>query len=324
MRVAVIGGSGRIGTYLVPRLVADGHAVQVVARGTSGPRRDHPAWDAVERVALDRAAAEADGTFGARVAALRPDAVIDLVCYEPESVGHLLEHLRPLGTHLLVAGTHWVHGPSAIVPTPEDVPRRPLCAYGRKKAGIEELCLAETRGGGLAATVLHLGHVVSPSDRPVNPVGNKDPAVFGVLARGEELAVPNLGMETLHHVHADDVAQAFVRALARRDAAAGESFHVAAPWAVTMRGYAEEAARWFGREARLRFVPWPAWREGVDAKWAGQTWEHLAHSPNASIAKARRLLGYEPRYTSFDAVREALAWLVEHGRVPGVGPGDWA
>jgi hypothetical protein len=34
-----------------------------------------------------------------------------------------------------------------------------------------------------------------------------------VLARGEELALPNLGMETVHHVHADDMAQAFVRSL---------------------------------------------------------------------------------------------------------------
>ena len=36
-------------------------------------------------------------------------------------------------------------------------------------------------------------------------------------ARGEELALPNLGLETVHHVHADDVAQIEMR---RQDAAA--------------------------------------------------------------------------------------------------------
>jgi hypothetical protein len=33
--------------------------------------------------------------------------------------------------------------------------------------------------------------------------------VFEKLANGEELQIPNFGLETVHHVHADDVAQAF-------------------------------------------------------------------------------------------------------------------
>jgi nucleoside-diphosphate-sugar epimerase len=45
------------------------------------------------------------------------------------------------------------------------------------------------------------------------------------------------------------------------------------------------------------------------------TWDHIAHSPNCSIAKARTLLGYEPRYTSLQAVREAVDWLIEQGIV---------
>jgi nucleoside-diphosphate-sugar epimerase len=42
------------------------------------------------------------------------------------------------------------------------------------------------------------------------------------------------------------------------------------------------------------------------------TWDHIAHSPNCSIAKARRLLGYHPRYSSLQAVRESVDWLIEH------------
>lgn len=37
--------------------------------------------------------------------------------------------------------------------------------------------------------------------------------------------------------------------------------------------------------------------------------DHIVHSPHASIEKARRLLGYEPRYSSLDAVTEAVEWL---------------
>jgi len=36
------------------------------------------------------------------------------------------------------------------------------------------------------------------------------------------------------------------------------------------------------------------------------TSDHIRHSPCASIAKAERLLGFRPRYTAVEAVRDAL------------------
>jgi nucleoside-diphosphate-sugar epimerase len=48
-----------------------------------------------------------------------------------------------------------------------------------------------------------------------------------------------LGMETVHHVHADDVAALFMAALESRSTALGERFHAVAPTALTLRGYAE-------------------------------------------------------------------------------------
>ena len=43
-RVVVIGATGHIGTYLVPRLVDGGHEVIAVSRGSRGPYRDGPQW----------------------------------------------------------------------------------------------------------------------------------------------------------------------------------------------------------------------------------------------------------------------------------------
>jgi nucleoside-diphosphate-sugar epimerase len=61
-----------------------------------------------------------------------------------------------------------------------------------------------------------------------------------------DLILPDHGLGVLHHVHADDVAQAFELALSRR-AAIGNSFHVVAEQAMTQRGLAAGVARWFGR-----------------------------------------------------------------------------
>jgi nucleoside-diphosphate-sugar epimerase len=315
MRVVVIGGSGHVGTYLVPRLVEAGHEVVSISRGRREPYQIQPAWQSVEQVTLDREAEEADGTFGERVLALEPDAVVDLICFTPESAGQLVEALRGRVSHLLHCGTIWVHGHSTQVPTTEDQARHPFGEYGVQKAEIEAYLLDEARRNGFPATILHPGHIVGPGWAPVNPAGNFDLEVFERLARAEELPLPNLGLETVHHVHADDVAQIFMRALDSWSVAVGESFHVVSPAALTLRGYAEAVARWFGKTPRLSFVPWEEWRSGVSEEEARGTWDHIAHSPNCSIVKARRLLGYEPRYSSLQAVKESLEWLVEHGKI---------
>jgi nucleoside-diphosphate-sugar epimerase len=311
MRVVIIGGSGHVGTYLAPRLVAAGHEVVAVSRGQRQPYQPHGAWRSVTQVELDRESEEAAGAFGRRIHELRPDVVIDMICFTLESARHLAEALRGQVQHFLHCGTIWVHGPSVQPPTTEEQPRRPFGEYGVQKAAIEAYLLAEARRGGLPATVLHPGHIVGPGWPPLNPAGHFNPQVFAQLARSEELALPNLGLETVHHVHADDVAQAFMQALARRSAAVGESFHVVSPAALTLRGYAESVAGWFGQPARLRFLPWEEWRATVSEQEAAATWDHIAHSPNCSIDKARHMLGYQPRYSSLQAVDEALRWLIE-------------
>ena len=136
--------------------------------------------------------------------------------------------------------------------------------------------------------------------------------VFELLARGEEVALPNLGLETVHHVHADDVALAFTQAASHRSVAIGESFHVVSPAALTLRGYAEAVSAWFGAPVSLRYLSWDEWRGTVSKEEADATWDHIAHSPSCSIEKARRLLDYQPRYGSLEAVYEALRWLIEH------------
>ncbi|HYQ69488.1 NAD-dependent epimerase/dehydratase family protein [Actinophytocola sp.] len=314
--VVVIGGTGHIGGYLVPRLVAAGHEVTVLTRGKASPYRPDGAWSSVTTVVADRAEEDRAGTFGDRVRGLAPDVVIDLICFTLDSARQLAEALDGQVSHFLHCGTIWVHGPSVQVPTTEEAPRRPFGDYGVQKAEIETYLLDRARRDGFPATVLHPGHISGPGWVPINPAGNLDLDVYRRLADGEQVALPNLGLETLHHVHADDVAQSFTAAMANWSAAVGESFHVVSPAALTLRGYAEAVAGWYGRAADLSFLPWEQWRETVDPGAAGATWDHIAHSPNCGIAKAERLLDFRPRYSSLQAVREALEWLAARGDVP--------
>jgi nucleoside-diphosphate-sugar epimerase len=315
MRVVILGGKGHIGTYLVPRLVEEGHEVLSVSRGQQQPYQPHAAWKQVRQITLDRGTEEAGGSFGKRIRELQPDVVMDMICFTLESAQQLVEALEGHLQHFLHCGTIWVHGPSVEVPTTEAQARRPFGEYGIQKAAIEIYLLEKARRQGFPATVLHPGHIVGPGWAPLNPAGHFHPEVFTRLARGEELLLPNLGLETVHHVHADDVAQAFQRAMQHWSQAVGESFHVVSPAALTLRGYAEAVAAWFGQPARLRFLPWPEWKQQVSEQEASATWDHIAHSPNCSIQKAERLLGYQPRYTSTQAVFESVHWLLDQGIV---------
>lgn len=316
MHVAVIGGTGHIGTYLVPELVALGHEVTVISRGERSPYQTHAAWNQVRMVKMDREADEQRAEFGPKIRALGADVVIDLICFTEHSAKHLVEALRGHVQHFLHCGTIWIYGPSASVPANEDQPRKPFGDYGIQKAAIEAYLLKEARQNGFPATCLHAGHIVGPGWKLINPQGNVNLDVFAKLKRGDELVLPHFGMETLHHVHASDVAQSFIKAMQHWSTAVGESFHAVSPAALTLRGYAEAVAAYFGQEAHLRFVSWDEFRAIVGEEDARATYDHIAHSPNASIDKARRLIDYNPRYTSLQAIYEALDWLVADGQIP--------
>jgi nucleoside-diphosphate-sugar epimerase len=200
---------------------------------------------------------------------------------------------------------------SALEPTDE---------YGIQKRDIARMLKEETASGGLVTTSLHPGHIVGPGWHPVGPLGNFDPTVWQKISGGQTVLMPGSGAEMMHHVHADDLAQAFEKAIDRRDAAAGEDFNIVAPTALSVRGYARIAASWFGQEPHLETVGWDEFRRTSTPEHADTSWAHLSRNHCLTIEKAKYLLGYAPRYEPEQAVHESLRWLVDHGQLKVSGP----
>ena len=317
MKVIVIGGSGHIGSFLVPRLVRAGHEVINISRGTHKSYGEAPEWQQVRQVVADRQQEDLDGTFGDTVAALQADVVVDLVCFTFESASSLVNRLRGEIGHLLHCGSVWRYGQSLKLPIAEGSgsAAAPFGEYGIQKDRIARMLKEETDDGGLITTSVHPGHIVGPGWHPIGPLGNLDPAVWYTLSAGQPLQVPGSGAELMHHVHADDVAQAFEKAIQNRDAAAGEDFNIVAPTALTVRGYADIAAGWFGQSATLETVTWEHFRESTTPEYAESSWGHLYRSHCFTIEKAKSLLGYAPRYEPEEAVLESITWLIERGQL---------
>ncbi|MDO5735842.1 MAG: NAD(P)-dependent oxidoreductase [Propionibacteriaceae bacterium] len=302
MNITVIGGTGHIGTYLVPSLVRDGHEVTVVSRGQRRPYSDDAAWSSVKFVTCERQRAEAEGTFGRFVADQQPEAVVDLTCFSPQQAQQLLDPLDD--QHVVATGSNWSFGRSTVVPMTEETPRQPLTASDRGKVAMEEYLL---RGQSkVSASVVHPSHISGPGWPAINPAGNYDVGVYRSLKRDGSVTLPLDGMALLQHVHAADVAEVHRLALTRPDVSAGESFNAVAEQSITQRAYATLLARHFGHEPRMRFLPWAQFVAEVGEAHASVTYGHITRSPHFSMAKARDVLGFIPRYSEEQTVLSAV------------------
>src|SRR5205085_1762654 len=132
---------------------------------------------------------------------------------------------------------------------------------------------------------------------PIGPAGNLDPGVIDSLRADGSCVLPDRGAETIHHVHAADVAALHQACLELPDAATGESFNSVCTQALTLRGYAELVAGHFGHEPRLELLPWAEFAARTDPEEAHTTMEHIGRAPMFSMEKARTVLGFVPAHS---------------------------
>ena len=163
--------------------------------------------------------------------------------------------------------------------------------------------------------MLHPGHISGDGWFPINPQGNFNPQVYADIVAGREILLPNDGMATIHPVHADDIAGLAMAVLAHPGKSCGEAFNATAKYAVTLRGYAESLYARFGKEPRLRFLPFAEFAGEVSAEDAEQTLEHISRSPNCSMEKAEKLLGFVPSHSVVDTVESAVRYQIARGEL---------
>jgi len=313
MKIIVIGGSGHIGSYLVPKLVKAGHKVINVSRGQSKPYKEDSSWRDVESIVIDREK-EPIGEFERKIAALNGDIVVDLINFTVEDTKRMTNALRNTNlSHYLFCSSIWTHGKSTILPIIEDQPKFPLDEYGVQKAQCETYLHNLYRQEGFPETVIMPGQISGAGWVIINPVGNHDYMIFDKIRHGEEIAIPNFGQETLHHVHADDVAQVFFNAITHRKESLGESFHAVGTQSITLLGYAKAMYNHFGQEENIKFLPWDEWCAYTKNKdYIDKTYYHIARSGYFSIEKAKRLLEYYPRHTLLETLEESVDYMVNN------------
>jgi UDP-glucose 4-epimerase len=329
VRVVITGATGNIGTALLQRLVADGdHEIVGLARRPPSrvrPAGKHP-WKRVRWTSVDLSRVDCGPVLEKALAGA--DAVVHLAWgFQPSHDLRYLEELGVGGTRRVLEAAvaqrvpHLVHMSSVGAysakrddhPVDETYPTGGIrsAVYSRHKVAAERLLDAHESQSG--------GNEVLPRVTRLRPglVGQRD-AGSALLRYGVPGYVPGRALTLLpllpldSHlivplVHADDVADAVVRAITR---SAYGPFNLAAPSAVT----ADDIAAALG--ARLVHVPAGVLRVAVTGTWLARLqpvdpgWLDIARNvPLMDSNRARDVLGWTASHSAESVLREIVAAL---------------
>lgn len=310
--VLVTGGSGYFGTVLCGRALACGDRVRVLDLNPppASPDVEYVAGD-VRDAAVVRAACEG------------VDVVLHNVAQVPLARDRsLFESVNVVGTaNVLVAArdarvAKVVHTSSSAIfgipernPVTEDTPPRPLEAYGRAKLEAERLC-RDAAAGGLDVTIV----------RPRTVLGHGRLGIMAVLfefvADGAPVFVLGGGRNRYQFVHADDLADACLRASARPGPAV---YNVGALEFATMRETLQALVDHARTGSRIRSLPVAPARLAMQAlarvgqaPFAPYHWLLYAESLWFDVTRAREELGWEPRHSNAAMVIESYEWYLAH------------
>lgn len=324
MKVALTGASGYTGARLLERLLARGDSVRALVReGSITPGLKSSGAEIVPGLLgstedAERLVQGCDAVL--HVAAVyrtagHPDSYYREV--NVEGTRKLLEAAAQAGVRRFVhTSTVGVHGDVKHPPADEGAPIAPSDIYQETKAEAEAMARELGRARGLDVVIVRPGAIYGPGETRLLKV-------FKSIARGR-YAVVGDGTPRYHLVYIDDLVDGFLLALDRPEAA-GETFIIAGPRAISQNYLAREVAEATGGSVWPFHIPaWPIQRLGdlVEAVCIPLGIEPPLHrrrvdfwvkNRSFSIEKARRVLGYSPKVDITEGIERTARWYRDHG-----------
>jgi UDP-glucose 4-epimerase len=297
-KALVTGGAGFIGSHLVDRLLEEGCFVTVIDNFSTGRQENlaHHTGNKNLKI-IDQDISELEGIKGyfngcdavfhlAAMADIVPSIVKPLDYYKSNVTGTICvaEASRQARVKkLLYTASSSCYGLPDIFPTPETAKIQPQYPYALTKYLGEEIVLHWGKVYKLPVISLRLFNVFGPRCRTSGTYG----AVFGVFLaqklNRQPFTVVGNGMQTRDFVYVSDVAEAFITA-AKSDCQQ-EAMNVGSGSRYSINRIAELL------EGETTYIPK---RPGEpDCTWA-------------DIAKIKKLLGWQPKISFEQGVRNIL------------------
>jgi nucleoside-diphosphate-sugar epimerase len=298
MKVLVIGGTGHVGHFMVPKLAAAGFEVIVVGSGKT-PLPTDKAWAGVKYLACDVRNADQLN----QLADERPGTVIDMT----GSVWDIYHQLKGVCRHVVACGSLWMYGEPKVVPTPEQTASECVFdGYKKRYSQIQQL-IEMGKKDGVAFTAIMPPNICGPGKIPLDCLGGRGLDVHKAHQAGREVILPDGPDVLIGPCDAEDIADCFVKAILNRERSSYQIFNVGSAYALTAAQFVNAYADIYQVEIPIKRVSWSEYITNVSPD-IGYWWHFKAHMC-PDISKAKKLLGYQPKYTPEMTMRRAVEWM---------------
>ncbi|MFJ3448630.1 UDP-glucose 4-epimerase GalE [Pseudomonas sichuanensis] len=313
MKFLVVGGAGYIGSHMVKHLLAEGHDVVVADLAPTRPQVKWVELDIADAPALDALFAEYtfDAVFHFASFIQVGESVTEPGRYYQNNVAATLVLLQAMVRagvrRLIFSSTAAVYGDPQYVPIDEQHPKAPINPYGCSKWMVEQVLQDFDRAYGLRSVCLRYFNAAGAD--PEGECGERHEPETHLIplilqaASGRRPAITVFGRDydtpdgtcIRDYIHVADLASAHALAVNYLVAGgASTALNLGNGLGFSVQQVIDTVRDVTGREVRVEDAP----------RRAGDPPRLVADA-----GKARQLLGWQPVYSSLDAiVRHAWNW----------------
>jgi dTDP-glucose 4,6-dehydratase len=310
MRTIITGVAGFLGSHLCDALIARGHDVVGIDNCLTGSPEniahlaDSDHFEFIHQDVTNYIYVEGEVDHVLHFAS--PASPVDYLHYPIPTlkVGSLGTH-KALGlakskaARFLLASTSEVYGDPLVHPQPEDYwgnvnPLGYRGVYDEAKRFAEAMTMAYHRYHALDTRIVRIFNTYGPRMRIDD--GRALPNFFSQALRGEPLTVYGDGSRTRSFCYVSDTIEGICRLLESE-----EHFpvNIGNPEEITILQLAEEIIQLTGSASRVQFVALP------------ENYRDDPKTRRPDIAKARRILGWEPRVSREEGLRRTVDYFRE-------------
>ena len=310
----VTGGSGLLGTWLIPALVRRGAEVATLVRdGSQRSAMFQNQWpDTVGRV---QGTVTDYGLIKSVIVDHSVDTIFHLAAQslvgvaEQDPAGTLDVNVRGTWTILeasrvtrqcqvLVASSGKAYGESASVPYKEDYPLRGNYPYDVSKSCVDLISTMYATAYGLRTGIMRCGNLFGGGDLNFS---RSIPGVILATLRGKPFVIRSDGKAIRDYLYVEDAVDAYLllaERLAEDDSLRGQAFNFGLEQRLTVLEIAEAVLRISGFEDLKPIVLGTGPRESQERC--------------LSTEKARRVLRWSPRYGMEEGLHNSIRWYAEY------------
>jgi UDP-glucose 4-epimerase len=305
MKILITGGAGFVGSHLADKLHGEGHDITVIDDLSTGRYQNVAHLEGQERFRLiietvlnetlmEELIRESDRVFhmasavGVKLIMEHPVKTIETIFRGTDVVLGCCAKFRK---RVLIPSTSEVYGKSTQVPFEEDndilkgSTSKHRWAYACAKELDEFLALAHWKETRLPVVVVRLFNTVGP--RQTGQYGMVVPNFVKSAVRNEPVTVHGDGGQSRCFGHVLDVVEGLTKVIESPECF-GQVINIGNAEEITIKQLAEKAIALTGSKSEIRYIPYEeAYGEGFE--------DMRRRVP--SLAKAKRLVGYEPTRT---------------------------